>query len=163
VRILRGAPLLSAEHDARPRHSPAEGRRRWMACELLYWYRRMPSHGWISDNRVHSRRRGTSALVSRGGKVIRRARGDWLRQRGDAIEGITGRWMSRSNRSAPSFEKDLAVLADGYRACGASGDRQRVERRRQPTSGHRPSRGCPPMAPSASRLVHKPRPQPRPE
>src|SRR5918994_6684271 len=59
------------------------------------------------------------------------ARGNWLGQRGDAIEGITGRRQSRSNLSAPSFEKYLPVLADGYRAGGVGGDRQGVECRRE--------------------------------
>lgn len=56
-----------------------------------------------------------------------RARGDWLGKRGDAIERIGGCRASRSNLSASSFENDLPVLADGYRACGVGRDRQGVE------------------------------------
>src|SRR3954467_7088629 len=55
------------------------------------------------------------------------ARGDWLGQRGDAVEGIAVRRAPRSNLSAPSFEKYLPVLADGCRAGGVAGDRQGVE------------------------------------
>ena len=39
------------------------------------------------------------------------ARGDWLGERGNAIEGISGRLASRSNLSAPAFENDLPILA----------------------------------------------------
>ena len=48
--------------------------------------------------------------------------------------------------SASSFEKDLPVLADGYRACGAGRDRQGVESRREgrlQVNGRRGNnRGC---------------------
>ena len=44
------------------------------------------------------------------------ARGDWLGERGDAVEGIAVRRASRSNLSAPSFEKYLTVLDESFAA-----------------------------------------------